>query len=56
VSWRQPKYASVVLPDSVIISDLHGFDHVFRTDVNDAACAVNPSKIGPSADSNAGAM
>jgi hypothetical protein len=48
-----PKYSSVVLPDQVIISELQGLGQVFRTDVNDAACAMNPTKIGPPADGNA---
>jgi hypothetical protein len=54
VSSGPTKYASVVLPDSVIISELQGLGQVFRTDVNDAACAVNPVKIGPPADGKAG--
>jgi len=54
VSSGPTKYSSVVLPDSVIISELQGLGEVFRTDVNDAACAMNPTKIGPPADGNAG--
>jgi hypothetical protein len=40
----EAKYASAVLPDQVIISELQGFGQVFRTDVSDAACATNPAK------------
>jgi competence protein ComEC len=54
VSSGPTKYSTVVLPDQVIMSELQGLGQVFRTDVNDAACASNPAKIGPSADGEAG--
>jgi hypothetical protein len=48
------KYGTVVLPDGDIISELQSRGQVFRTDTNDAACAANPSKIGPDNDGHAG--
>jgi competence protein ComEC len=45
---------SVVLPDQAVITELMSRGQVFRTDVNDAACATNPAKIGPDADGKAG--
>jgi len=41
-------------PDDDIISELQSRGQVFRTDTNDAACAINPSKIGPDNDGHAG--
>jgi hypothetical protein len=54
VSSGPTKYGSVVLPDDDIISELQSRGQVLRTDTNDAACAVNPSKIGPDNDGHAG--
>jgi beta-lactamase superfamily II metal-dependent hydrolase len=54
VSSGPKKYTSVVLPDHEVIDEITGRGEVFRTDVNDAACAVNPSKIGPVADGQPG--
>ena len=54
VSSGPTKYGSVVLPDADIVSELQSRGQVFRTDTNDAACAINPSKIGPDNDGHAG--
>lgn len=40
----------VVLPDAVIVSELQSRGQLFRTNVDDAACAMNGAKIGPDAD------
>jgi hypothetical protein len=44
----------VTLPDADVISELAGRGDVFRTDVNDAACAANPAKVGPDNDGKRG--
>jgi hypothetical protein len=54
VSSGPTKYGSVVLPDADIVSELQSRGQVFRTDTNDAACEINPSKIGPDNDGHAG--
>jgi competence protein ComEC len=54
VSSGPKKYQTVVLPDQEIISELASRGQVFRTDVNDAACAANTAKIGPDADGKPG--
>jgi competence protein ComEC len=43
-----------VLPDPVIVSELESRGQLLRTNVNDAACAMKPVKIGPDADGFAG--
>jgi hypothetical protein len=50
VSSGPKKYSGVVLPDADVIAELEARGQVFRTDVNDAACAANAAKIGPDAD------
>jgi competence protein ComEC len=54
VSSGPMKYGSVTLPDQEVITELSSRGHVFRTDANDQACAMNPAKIGPDADGRAG--
>ena len=54
VSSGPTKYGTVVLPDADIVSELQSRGQVFRTDTNDGACAINPSKIGPDNDGHAG--
>jgi competence protein ComEC len=44
----------VVLPDADVIAELDARGEVFRTDTNDADCAMNPAKIGPDADGEPG--
>jgi competence protein ComEC len=43
-------YSGVVLPDDVIVQEMKRQGQLFRTDVNDASCGENPSKIGPDSD------
>jgi beta-lactamase superfamily II metal-dependent hydrolase len=54
VSSGPTKYQTVVLPDADVIGELRQRGQLFRTDLNDAACAQNPAKIGPDADGKAG--
>lgn len=54
VSSGPTKYGSVTLPDQEVIDELKSRGQVFRTDVNDAACATNTAKIGPDSDGKAG--
>lgn len=57
VSSGPRKYGTnpgVVLPDMEIITELKGRGQVFRTDMDDAACATNPKKVGPDNDGQAG--
>jgi beta-lactamase superfamily II metal-dependent hydrolase len=54
VSSGPKEYPPVVLPDSEVINELLSRGQVFRTDVNDQACARNPAKIGPDADDRPG--
>jgi hypothetical protein len=54
VSSGPTKYGTVVLPDADIVTELQSRGQVFRTDTNDSACAVNPSKIGSDDDGHAG--
>jgi competence protein ComEC len=48
------RYGPVTLPDAVIVAELGTRAQVFRTDGNDGACALNPTKIGPDADGRPG--
>ena len=54
VSSGPTKYGTVVLPDADVIAELEARGEVFRTDVEDAACAANAAKIGPDADGEPG--
>jgi len=54
VSSGPTKYGSVTLPDAEIINELQTRGQVFRTDINDQACATNPAKVGPDNDGRAG--
>jgi competence protein ComEC len=56
VSSGPKKYGSpgVVLPDAEIINELQSRGQVFRTDMDDTACATNPKKVGPDNDGQAG--
>lgn len=47
-------YQSVHLPDAEIVADLEHRGTLYRTDVDDDACAANPNKIGPDADESPG--
>ena len=54
VSSGPTQYGTVTLPDQSIVTELQSRGQVFRTDVDDAACATNPNKIGPDADGEPG--
>jgi beta-lactamase superfamily II metal-dependent hydrolase len=54
VSSGPMRYGQVTLPDAEIVSELTGRGQVFRTDLNDQACATSPAKIGPDADGKPG--
>jgi len=43
-----------VLPDEEIIPELEAHGQVFRTDLDDTACAVKPAKVGPDSDGQPG--
>jgi beta-lactamase superfamily II metal-dependent hydrolase len=54
VSAGPTKYGSVILPDVEVVTELEGRGDVFRTDIEDAQCALAPDKVGPDADGRAG--
>ena len=54
VSAGPTKYATVVLPDDEVISELEQRGQVFRTDLDDGACAASSEKVGPNADGKPG--
>jgi competence protein ComEC len=54
VSSGPTKYSSVTLPDEEIITELGARGQVFRTDVDDQACATNPRKVGADNDGKPG--
>jgi competence protein ComEC len=54
VSAGPTKYATVVLPDAEIVTELENRGKVLRTDLEDDACTTSPDKIGPNADGNPG--
>ena len=54
VSSGPMRYGSVILPDADVIAELESRGEVFRTDLDDEACRVNPAKIGPDAEDKAG--
>ena len=54
VSAGPTKYATVVLPDDEVISELEERGQVLRTDLDDAACAESSEKVGPKADGKPG--
>ncbi len=54
VSSGPKEYGKVVLPDPEIRAELKAVSELFETDLDDAACAQNPAKIGPDADGRPG--
>lgn len=54
VSSGPTKYATVTLPDKVVIDELKARGTVFRTDLDDTACKTKKAKIGPDADRQPG--
>ena len=47
-------YKSVTLPDQEIVTALEARGKVYRTDLNDSDCGVEPAKPGPDADESPG--
>ena len=54
VSSGPTKYSTVTLPDHEIISELTQRGTLFRTDVNDAGCAIAGAKVGTPNDGQPG--
>ena len=54
ISSGPTKYGSVTLPDQAVVEEMTARGTVWRTDVDDAACAAKAAKIGPDADGKAG--
>lgn len=54
VSAGPTRYGSVTLPDAVVVAEYSRRGTVWRTDLNDAACRINPRKIGPDNDGRPG--
>jgi competence protein ComEC len=54
ISSGPTKYAGVQLPDPAIVQELQQAGELFRTDLDDAACAKKEDKIGPTADNQPG--
>ncbi|MBC3873492.1 MBL fold metallo-hydrolase [Undibacterium flavidum] len=54
VSAGPTKYATVVLPDQEIITELEKLGQVFRTDLEDASCLMSPDKVGADSDGKPG--
>lgn len=54
VSAGPTKYASVTLPDQEVIDEFAERGTIYRTDTNDQACRVDPSKIGTDNDDQPG--
>lgn len=54
VSAGPTKYATVVLPDQEIITELEKLGQVFRTDLEDASCLMSPDKVGSDSDGKPG--
>lgn len=48
------KYSGTMLPDDAVIAELESRGDVWRTDVDDAACALSPEKTGKDDDGKAG--
>lgn len=54
ISSGPMKYGDVTLPDAEITAELQQRGQLFRTDLNDTACATQTAKVGPDNDGNAG--
>src|SRR5204863_1476087 len=48
------KYGSVTLPDAEIMNELQARGQVLRTDLGDQMFGINPAKVGPDNDGEAG--
>jgi len=54
ISSGPKKYGSVVLPDNIVVTELDTRGDLYRTDLNDTACASDATKIGPDNDGKTG--
>lgn len=54
ISSGPMKYGSVTLPDQAVVTELEKRGTLYRTDVDDAACAANAAKVGPDQDHKPG--
>jgi beta-lactamase superfamily II metal-dependent hydrolase len=54
ISAGPTKYASVVLPDQEVVDEVEGLGQLFRTDLDDDACAESTEKVGPDNDGKPG--
>jgi competence protein ComEC len=54
VSAGPTKYQTVTLPDKEVVDEFERRGAVWRTDIDDRACAANKAKVGPDADGNPG--
>ena len=54
ISAGPTKYAGVVLPDQEIVDEVEGLGQLFRTDLDDDACAESTAKVGPDNDGKPG--
>lgn len=54
VSSGPHPYSRVVLPDAPVIAELAARGRVLRTDVDDEACGLRESKVGPDVDESPG--
>jgi beta-lactamase superfamily II metal-dependent hydrolase len=54
ISAGPTKYQTVVLPDQEIVDEVEGLGKLFRTDLDDDACAESTAKVGPDNDGKAG--
>jgi competence protein ComEC len=54
ISAGPTKYQTVVLPDQEIVDEVEGLGKLFRTDLDDEACADSTAKVGPDNDGKPG--
>ncbi len=54
ISAGPTKYASVTLPDQEIVDEVESLGKLFRTDLEDDACAESAAKVGPDNDGKPG--
>jgi len=54
ISAGPTKYQSVTLPDQEIVDEVEGLGKLFRTDLEDDACAESTAKVGPDNDGKPG--
>jgi beta-lactamase superfamily II metal-dependent hydrolase len=54
ISSGPKKYSGTQLPDPPVVEELKRRGRLWRTDLDDEACKVNPGKIGPDSDGRPG--